>query len=152
MAVRADATGSAAPDRPATALRPTAKRQPRILVADDDHDAADGLAVLLGLSDYEAHAVYDGEQALDAAQAFNPDLVILDLGMPVMNGFEAARRLRQDPLCRSDLVLVALTGKTRAEDSAEVLLAGFDFHLPKPVDPGELCHLIDGVLSHHRRG
>jgi CheY-like chemotaxis protein len=130
--------------------RLAAKRQPRILIADDDRDAADGLAVLLGLSDYQTHAVYDGEQALDAAQAFGPDLVILDLGMPVLNGFDAARRLRQDPLCRSDLVLIALTGKTRAEDSAEVRLAGFDFHLPKPVDPGELCHLIEGVLSSRR--
>jgi CheY-like chemotaxis protein len=122
----------------------------RILIADDNADAADSLALLLRLSEYDTRATYDGQQAIDLARTFDPDLVILDLNMPVMDGFEAARRLRVCPPWRKDIVLVALTGKTRAEDSEEVERAGFDFHLPKPVDSGELCHLIEGVLSGRR--
>jgi CheY-like chemotaxis protein len=106
-------------------------------VVDDNVDAAESLAVLLRLDGHEVRVACDGPTALTAVQAERPDVVILDLGMPGMDGFEVARRLRGQP--GSDgLLLVALTGWAQADDRRRCYEAGFDGHMPKPVEPDAL--------------
>jgi CheY-like chemotaxis protein len=112
-------------------VAPTARR--RILVVDDNVDAAESLAVLLRLEGHEVRVACDGPAALAAAQADPPEMVVLDLGMPGMDGFEVARRLRALP--GSDgVLLVALTGWAQEDDRRRCYEAGFDGHLPKPVE------------------
>ncbi len=112
-------------------VAPTARRC--ILVVDDNVDAAESLAVLLRLEGHEVRVANDGPAALAAAQAAPPEMVVLDLGMPGMDGFEVARRLRGQP--GSDgVLLVALTGWAQEEDRRRCYEAGFDGHLSKPVE------------------
>jgi two-component system CheB/CheR fusion protein len=105
----------------------------RILVVDDNQDAADTLAMLLDADGAEARAVYDGPSALAALPALRPHTVLLDLGMPDMDGLEVARRVRADPAW-SGVRIVALTGWGQESDRERTRGAGFDFHLTKPVD------------------
>jgi PAS domain S-box-containing protein len=105
----------------------------RILVVDDNEDAAETLTTLLGLSGHDTRSAHDGAQALEAARAFAPDLVFLDLGLPDMSGYEVAERLRADRALEG-VVLVALTGWGADEDKQRTRAAGFDLHLTKPVD------------------
>jgi CheY-like chemotaxis protein len=110
---------------------PTSHR--RILVVDDNVDAAESLAVLLRMEGHEVRVSPDGPGALSAVQQELPDMVILDLGMPGMDGFEVARRLRA--LVESDgMLMVALTGWGQEQDRRRCYEAGFDGHLPKPVE------------------
>jgi PAS domain S-box-containing protein len=109
----------------------------RILVVDDNVDAAETLAVLLRLEGHDVRVATDGPAALDAALADPPEVIILDLGMPGMDGFEVARRLREQPGGKTTL-LVALTGWAQEEDRRRCYEAGFDGHLPKPVEPEAL--------------
>jgi CheY-like chemotaxis protein len=122
-----------------------AERSQRILVVDDNHDAADTLAMLLEFLHYEVRTAYDGRQAVDVAAEFKPDLVILDINMPVMDGYEAARILRGNTNT-SRVVLVALTAVTGKEAQNRAREAGFDVHVAKPVDGGELAGLLKRVL------
>jgi len=105
----------------------------RILVVDDYPDVADSLALLLRLEGHEVRVAYEGPGALAAVRADPPNLAILDLGMPGMDGFEVARRLRELPGGKG-LLLVALTGWAQEEDRRRCCEAGFDGHLPKPVE------------------
>lgn len=119
----------------------------RILVVDDNHDAADTLAVLLEFMDYDVRTAYDGRQAIDVSAEFDPDLVILDINMPVMDGYATARLLRhgdRDPR----VVLVALTARATAEDQEKARKAGFDIHLAKPADGSHLGAVIADALAH----
>ncbi|WP_066336630.1 response regulator [Azohydromonas lata] len=104
----------------------------RVLVVDDNVDAADSLAMMLELMGHEARAVHDGAAALQAAPAWRPDIVLLDIGLPGLNGYEVARRLRADPALAGTL-LVALTGWGSEGDKRRSAEAGFDAHLTKPV-------------------
>ncbi|MGH7520239.1 MAG: ATP-binding protein [Gemmatimonadales bacterium] len=113
----------------------------RILVVDDHHDAGDSLATLLRLLGHQVRTAYDGLAALDAAKAFRPEVVLLDIGMPGMDGYEVASKLRQDPTLEG-LLIVALTGYGRDEDLRRSAAAGFDVHLVKPVDVGVLNTLL----------
>jgi CheY-like chemotaxis protein len=113
----------------------------RILVVDDNVDATDSLALLLGVSGHEVRTAYDGPAALEAAEAFDPAIVLLDIGLPGMDGYEVARRLRQLP-GRDKVLLVALTGYGQEEDRRRSREAGFDHHLVKPVDPEVLLALF----------
>jgi len=116
-------------------------RPERILVVDDNVDAADSLSRLLRLQAHEVRVAYDGLAALAAARDMNPDVVLLDIGLPKMDGLEVARSLR----ARADgprPLLVAMTGFGQAEDRARTAAAGFDHHLTKPVDPSLLQSLI----------
>lgn len=115
--------------------------QRRILVVDDNVDAAESLALLLRLEGHDVQVAHDGPAALAAVEAEPPDLVFLDIGMPVMNGYEVARRLRQRPGLEN-LVLVAMTGWGQEEDQRRSREAGFDYHLIKPVEPGALHQLL----------
>jgi PAS domain S-box-containing protein len=118
----------------------------RILVVDDNRDTADSLRMLLSLGGREVRTAGDGIQAVTEAEQFRPDLVLLDIGLPVMDGYEVAREIRSRPW-GSETVLVALTGWSREEDRILTKQAGFDYHLTKPADPKELEALLDRLTG-----
>jgi PAS domain S-box-containing protein len=131
------------PDRPALQeLNPKAIAPRRILVADDLKDSADTLAVLLRAMGHEVKTAYDGEEAVLAASIFRPEIVLLDIGMPKLNGYDACRKIRAESWGKS-LCLVALTGWGQDDDRAKTEEAGFDAHLVKPADPDALIRLLD---------
>jgi signal transduction histidine kinase/CheY-like chemotaxis protein len=139
-------TGSVAPggdDRPGAGLA-RAPAQRRILVVDDNRDSAESLATLLRLVGNDVRTAHDGAEALAVAAAYQPDLMLLDIGLPVLNGYEVARRLRTEPGYGRP-VLVALTGYGSDEDRRRSLVAGFDHHLVKPVDFDTLQQLLASV-------
>ncbi len=113
----------------------------RVLVADDLRDSADSLAILIGAMGHEVRVAYDGEQAFQVAAEFRPDIALLDLGMPKLNGFDLCRRIRDEPWGRS-MRLVAQTGWGQVEDRRRTAEAGFDRHIVKPVDPAALEDLL----------
>ena len=116
----------------------------RILVVDDNVDSADSLADLLRLMGNEVRIAYDGQAAAAAAEAFRPGLTLLDIGLPKLNGYDVARRIRQQAWGRG-VTLVALTGWGQDEDRRRSREAGFDLHLVKPVDLAALETLLAGV-------
>jgi CheY-like chemotaxis protein len=118
----------------------------RILVVDDNHDAADSLCDLLRLHHYESHAVYDGFEALQRAGSFCPDVIVLDIAMPGIDGYEVARRLRALPSFQEAL-LVAVTGFGQKLDRVLSVLAGIDYHLVKPLDAEVLFKLIKSYVA-----
>jgi PAS domain S-box-containing protein len=131
-----------APERPrgeAGEPGPAARR--RILVVDDNRDSADSLAMLLKFMGHEVGTAYDGEQAVEAAGALRPDVALLDIGMPRLDGYAACRRIREQPWGRP-MFLIALTGWGQEEDRRRTEAAGFDHHMLKPVDPAELLKLL----------
>ena len=123
---------------------PATKTALRVLVVDDNRDAATSLAMLLTLSGNETRTAYDGLAALQVAAAFAPDLVLLDIGLPKLNGFEVARKIREQPWGQK-IMLVALTGWGRDEDREKSKEAGFDHHLVKPVDAAAFEQLLAGL-------
>ncbi len=112
----------------------------KILVVDDNRDAAESLSMLLELKGHEVRRAYDGENALQLAEDFRPHMVLLDLGMPKMNGYEACRRIR-DHAWGAQMTLIAVTGWGQEDDRRKSTAAGFDGHLVKPVDPETLEEL-----------
>jgi two-component system CheB/CheR fusion protein len=128
-------------DRPGSGAEDRAARRCRILVVDDNVDSAVTLARLLGLVGHEVKAAHDGPGALEAAAAFRPDVMLVDLGMPGMSGFEVAGRIRAHPEL-AETRLIALTGWGQPEDRVRTRQAGFDRHLVKPVDFKVLQALI----------
>ncbi|MCI0464501.1 MAG: response regulator, partial [Gemmataceae bacterium] len=112
----------------------------RVLVVDDNCDAAESLAMLLQVKGHEVHTAHDGLAALETARDFQPDIVLLDIGLPGMDGYEVARRLRQEQ--GRQAVLVALTGYGTDEDHRRSQEAGFDYHLVKPVELDALHQLL----------
>jgi CheY-like chemotaxis protein len=113
----------------------------RILVVDDNKDSADSLALLLRFSGSEVEAAHDGLEAIAKAEAFRPDVVLMDIGMPKLNGYDAARRIRQQPWGRS-MVLIAQTGWGQGEDRRLAEEAGFNAHIVKPVEPATLIRML----------
>ena len=125
-----------------TARQPIASAGRRILVVDDNADAADTLALLLKLSGHDVHLAHDGLQAVDVASTHRPDVVLLDIGLPKIDGYEAARRIRAQ---RDDgVMLIAMTGWGQDTDRRRSSEAGFDAHLTKPVDYEDLARLMAG--------
>ena len=118
----------------------------RILVVDDNVDAAESLAILLAAEGNETRTANDGLEALDVAAAFEPDAILLDIGMPKMSGFEVCRRIRQQAWSKNTVV-IALTGWGQDEDKRRTREAGFDFHLVKPVLPEALEKLLAELLA-----
>jgi CheY-like chemotaxis protein len=106
----------------------------RILVVDENVDAARTLAMLCEQMGHDCMFAYDGVAALEAARRLQPDVILLDLGLPQMDGFEVARRLRADPAFR-DVLIIAVTGFGSEEDRKRTREAGIDYHLVKPADP-----------------
>lgn len=118
----------------------------RVLVVDDNIDAADGLATILRFSGHELRIAYDGPAALAVAQAFRPHVVLLDLGLPGMDGYEVARRLREKPELKG-ICIAAVTGWGQPEDRQNSQDMGIDRHLVKPVDPSLLAQLMTEVTA-----
>ncbi len=118
----------------------------RVLVVDDNVDAVDSIAKVLRLFGHQVICAYDGPSALSAAESFRPELVILDIGLPGMDGYDVAARLRAMPAFRRT-PLIAVTGYGQEEDRRRSQQAGFDQHLTKPVDPDELQRLIVSAAS-----
>lgn len=113
----------------------------RVLVVDDNKDAADALALLLELSGHEVRVAYSGRVGLSLAQTFRPDIALLDIGMPDINGYDLAQTMRRSAWA-TDIRLVALTGWGQEDDRQQAKRAGFDGHLTKPVDPAVLESLV----------
>jgi CheY-like chemotaxis protein len=111
----------------------------RVLVVDDNQDSAETMAEILKMWGHDVRTAHDGAGAIEAARAYRPDAVLLDLGLPVMDGFETARRLRQEGLGK---LLVAVTGYGGVEDRRRATEAGFDTHLTKPVSPEDLRRVL----------
>jgi two-component system, chemotaxis family, CheB/CheR fusion protein len=109
----------------------------KVLLADDNRDAAESLSMLLKLSDHEVHIAHSGEDAFKAAKELRPDVCIFDIGMPGLSGYELAERIRHEAWGR-DMTLIALTGWGQESDKRRAVLAGFNHHFTKPVDPTQL--------------
>jgi PAS domain S-box-containing protein len=118
----------------------------RILIVDDNQDGAESLALLVQLGGHETLKAHDGVEAIEAAERFRPDVVLLDIGLPRLNGYEVCRRIREEPWGK-DVVLVALTGWGQEEDRQRSREAGFDTHMVKPVDHDVLMKLIVSLPS-----
>ncbi|MGH8169103.1 MAG: hybrid sensor histidine kinase/response regulator, partial [Steroidobacteraceae bacterium] len=113
----------------------------RVIVADDNPDAAESLAMLLQLEGHDVRVAHDGLSALSLARAFRPQVAILDIGMPQLDGYSLARELRKESR-GADVLIIALTGRGQEKDKRQAASAGFDVHLTKPVDPGRVISLI----------
>ncbi|HVU51947.1 MAG TPA: ATP-binding protein [Polyangia bacterium] len=135
----AEDTLAAAPPAPSAAPRLGARS--RVLIADDLRDITDSLAIVMRRVGFEVHTAYDGEQAVARFEEVKPHVVILDLGMPKLDGYEACRRIRARPGGQA-LTLIALTGWGGKVVHQRTGAAGFDHHLVKPVDPAALLELL----------
>jgi len=113
-------------------------------VVDDNVDAAESMAMLLKLDGHDVRVAYDGLAALESALAFRPQAMLLDIGLPGLDGYEVARRLRRLDETK-DLFLIALTGYGKTEDRIRALNSGFNYHITKPVDPGEVEMVIKNL-------
>jgi CheY-like chemotaxis protein len=138
---------------PARATQPGAAPEPglaptprRVLVADDNVDAAESLCMLLQIAGHEVRCAHDGVESVRVAEQFRPEVVLLDIGMPRLNGYGAARQIRALPDGPS-MLLIALTGWGQDEDKRLALDAGFDRHLTKPVEPEALMALVQGLAG-----
>jgi len=128
-----------------------ASRKRSIVVVDDNDDAASSMAMLLRLMGHEVSIAHDGESALGRVEAERPDIILLDIGLPGMSGYEVAQRLRETPAGRA-AKLYALTGYGQDEDRRRSAEAGFDGHLVKPVLPGDLFALVESTPTAPRQG
>jgi CheY-like chemotaxis protein len=136
--------------RPSSRPGDAARQQPeparrRILIAEDIPDAAEMLRTMLDLMGHEVRVASDGVQAVALAKEFDPEIALLDIGMPRMDGYQAAREIRQAMGGR--VLLVAVTGWGQEEDQRRSREAGFDHHLTKPAEPSVLEHLISSAAS-----
>ena len=129
---------------------PTAHGPPatarRILVVDDNRDSATSLAMLLDLTGNETRTAHDGLEAVEAAATFRPEVVLLDIGLPKLNGYEAAHKIREQQWGKK-MVLVALTGWGQEDDRQRSREAGFDGHIVKPVEYTALMKLLAELLA-----
>ena len=117
-------------------------RSRRVLLIEDNVDITDFIRIQLEMWGHEVFVAHDGPRGLEEALRLRPDIALLDVGLPGMDGYELARRIRQAD-AGTDMRLVAMTGYGRPEDRARALAAGFDAHLVKPVDPRRLQDLLD---------
>jgi len=135
---------SESPVKEGPAVIPSGKL--RVLIADDNRDAADTLSMVLSMDGYEVRTVYGGRAAVSAAEAFRPDVALLDIGMPDVDGHAAAKAIRQQRF-GVDIYLVAITGWGQQDDKRRALEAGFATHVTKPVDPNMLRDLLRNVVT-----
>jgi CheY-like chemotaxis protein len=139
------------PDQPApnaaagsAPAQPAGARSRKVLLADDNADALETMAALLEIEGHVVQTATDGNRALVAGEQLRPDVAILDIGMPHLNGYEAAAKIRETDWGRG-VVLIALTGWGQEQDQARAREAGFDHHCTKPVDIERLLQLVQGV-------
>jgi CheY-like chemotaxis protein len=129
---------------PIPGQKPAAAPQRRVLVVDDNKDSATSMGMLLKFLNTDVRVAHDGPTALDMVESYHPNVVLLDIGMPGMDGFEVARRIRQRADF-DDIVLIALTGWGQTEDRNRTQTAGFDHHLVKPADITTLQSLLSSA-------
>lgn len=122
-------------------LRPAAGPKRRVLVVEDNLDSVHSMAALVRMMGHEVEFAINGFAALDVARKFRPDVVLLDIGLPDINGYEVARQVRALPGVRQPR-LIALTGWGQEQDRRQSREAGFDAHMVKPVDPDELARTL----------
>ena len=128
------------------------KVRPKVLVVDDNRDAADSLQALFEMENCSVATAYDGHEAVQAVEASMPQIIVMDLGMPTMDGYEAARRIRRQPGSQN-VLMIALTGWGQSDARQRTMDAGFDHHLIKPVNFDEIKRLANGRLGHaHQAG
>jgi CheY-like chemotaxis protein len=145
--IRLPTTGAAGAARD---QKPGGREEPlhaRILIAEDNQDAAEMLATLLTGRGCEVSAVHDGQSAVREAERVRPDVLLLDIGLPLLDGYDACRQIRRQAWS-AGLKIIALTGWGQEEDRRRATMAGFDRHLVKPVDPERLVAVLRDVLSH----
>jgi PAS domain S-box-containing protein len=140
------ADGVALPDRPAAADAIPSSARHKVLVADDNRDGADALALLLSFEGFDVTTVYNGADALAAGARERPAAVLLDVGMPGLSGYETAQRARAEPWGQQ-AILIAVTGWGQEDDKRKAREAGFDHHLTKPVDPALMGELLTRLLG-----
>ena len=128
----------------------TAVRRFRILVVDDNHDSALSLAMVLTMMGHETRTAHDGETALATAEEFRPDVVLLDIGLPKMNGYEVAQRIREHEW-GTEMFLIAVTGWGQAEDRARSAEVGLNLHMVKPVEPTALQAVLADLNRNRNR-
>jgi CheY-like chemotaxis protein len=121
---------------------PSSNRKLRILVADDNRDAAQTLAIMLAYDGHDVRTAYDGLEVLAIGQLFDPDVILLDIGMPVLDGYQTAKQIRERPWGR-DVYLVALTGWGQDEDREAARVQGFQHHLVKPASPEKIAAVLE---------
>jgi two-component system CheB/CheR fusion protein len=144
------ADGPAASSAAPAPVRATRKKRGTVLVADDNADAAWGVAKLLEIAGYETLRVRDGAEALAAMEQHKPDAAVLDIGMPDIDGHEVARRARAAPWGRR-MALIAATGWGQESDERAAIAAGFDAHMTKPVEPRRLAAMLEELLVARRK-
>ena len=132
---------ASAPNEPVAKPAEERRRKLRVLIVDDNRDASDMMAVMLGRWGHDARAVYEGPSALELAETFRPEVVLLDLGLPGMDGYAVADLLRQQPWSK-DVKIYAVTGRGQAEDRQRSLDSGFQEHIVKPVVPDKLKTML----------
>lgn len=147
--VRLPAAKHASP-APTTKGPTAAGRTLRILVVDDNVDTATSMAMLLELTGHDVVTAHSGLEAIEAAQAHRPELIVLDIGLPGIDGYEVVKRLRQRPCCK-DSVIVAASGYGQEEDYRRTKAAGFDYHLAKPIEFDALSSLLAKATNFDRR-
>lgn len=118
----------------------------RVLVVDDNFDAAESMAVLLGLLGSEVHVCHDGLEAVKAFSSFQPRAILLDIGLPGLDGYAVARQIRAQQ-GGADVMLIALSGYGRDEDRARSREAGFDHHMVKPMAPDKIIDLLSTIVD-----
>ena len=112
-----------------------------MLIADDNRDAAESLAMLLRMEGHDVTVVHDGREALAAFDTLLPEVAILDIGMPELDGYEVARQVRQHSLGRA-VTLIAVTGWGQEKDKTQALAAGFNHHFTKPIAPEQISRVL----------
>ena len=124
---------------------PTAcKSSLRILIVDDNKDGADSLAMMLKIMGNETHTAYDGQEGVEVAERLRPDVILCDIGLPKLNGYESCRRIREQPWGKG-VILIAITGWGQDDDRRRSHEAGFDHHMVKPVEPQGLMKMLAGL-------
>jgi CheY-like chemotaxis protein len=114
----------------------------RILVADDNPDVVESFQIMLRILGHDVQTAQDGLEAIEKAEKFRPDVIVLDVGMPMLDGYETATRIRQQPWSR-EVVLIAVTGWGNEKDKLKSAAAGFNIHLVKPVDATTILEALD---------
>src|ERR671912_2532174 len=130
-------------------IAPSVKTTPqrfRILVVDDNHDSALSLAMMLSIMGHETRTAHDGESAVATAESFLPDVVLLDIGLPKLNGYEVAQRIRESAWGQA-MFLIAVTGWGQEEDRQRSSEVGLNVHMVKPVEPAVLERLLSELRS-----
>ncbi len=117
----------------------------RVLIVEDEADTAEALEMILTMMGHQVRTAHSGLAALQTAKDHRPDVILLDIGLPELDGYQVAERLRETPDAMQNVVLVAMTGHGEAKDRQRAVRAGFDHHMVKPVDPRKLEQLLTSI-------